>query len=60
MSGSHAAYVTLAVLAALLTAFAQQLGAGKVPIPSDWQWVVPILSAGVVALAALLPKVGSE
>lgn len=59
-SMNGAAYATLAVLSALLTAFAVQLGAGKVPIPDDWQWVVPILSAGLVAVTSLLPRIGSE
>lgn len=43
-----------------LTAFAIQLGAGRVPISDDWQWVVPILSAVVTGLLTLLPRVGSE
>lgn len=43
-----------------LTAFAIQLGAGKVPIPDRWEWAVPILSAVVTATLILLPKGGHE
>lgn len=43
-----------------LTAFAVQLGAGKIPIPEAWSWVVPILAAIVTGAMMFLPRVGSE
>lgn len=49
-------YSTLAILNAILMQFAVELGAGRVPIPDAWRWAVPIASAGLVALTALLPR----
>lgn len=60
MEGKHAiVYGLLAVGNAILTQTAVELGAGHVPLPADWRWVVPIASAGLVALTALLPRVGA-
>lgn len=50
-------YGVLAVVNAVVTQFAVELGAGHVPIAPEWRWVIPIVSAGLVALTALLPRV---
>lgn len=50
------AYSALAILNAILMQFAVELGGGRVPIPDGWRWAVPIASAGLVALTALLPR----
>jgi len=55
-----AKYVLLAVLQAVATAATIQIAAGQVPVPAQSAWVMPIVSAGLLALAALLPKVGSR
>jgi len=49
-------YGTLAVLNLMLTAFAVELGAGRVPIPAEAQWVVPVLVAGLTGATMLLPR----
>ena len=51
-------YGALIVANAGLVALSQQLGAGNVPIPVEWQWTVPILGAMLVATTALLPRIG--
>lgn len=56
--GHGLAYAVLVILNAGLVVFAQQLATGAVPLPQEWQWVVPIAVAMVTALAALLPRVG--
>lgn len=53
-------YGGLMVANAVLCQLAIELGAGRVPLPESWQWVVPILSAGLVALTSLLPRIGAE
>ena len=53
-------YITLVLLNLALGAFALQLGAGKVPIPADWQWTVPIIMAVVTGAGMFLPKAGRE
>ena len=59
--GPHPALmVGLAVLGAVLGQFAIELGAGRVPIPTAWAWVVPILNAGLVVLVAHLPSPASR
>lgn len=50
-------YLALMILNVALGAFNQQLGAGQVPIPPSLTWVVPIVSAVIVALTMLLPKI---
>lgn len=57
---NRALYGLVIVASYGLTAFAVQLGAGKVPIPDEWEWVLPILSAVVTATLTLLPRVGNE
>ena len=57
---SRILYGVAVVLSYALTSFGIQLGAGKVPISPDWEWVVPILSAVVTGLLTLLPRVGYE
>jgi hypothetical protein len=51
-------YAAAIVINAMLVVLAQQLGAGAVPIPPAWQWVVPVAVAGITALTALLPRLG--
>lgn len=53
-------YYALVILNLALGAFAIQLGAGKVPIPAEWQWAVPVLLAVVNGIAMFLPKLGRE
>lgn len=48
--------VGLAVLGAVLGQFAIELGAGRVPVPASWAWVIPIANAGLVVLVAHLPS----
>ena len=61
MSKKHAgAYLALMFVSGALAQFAIELGAGHVPVPIEWRWVVPILSAGIVALTPLLPQVGGD
>lgn len=59
-TASRILYAAAIVVSYALTAFAIQLGAGKVPISDDWQWVVPIVSAVVTGMLTLLPRAGSE
>jgi hypothetical protein len=46
----------LAVLGAVVGQFAVELGAGRVPIPAEWAWTVPIAVAGLVTLGLYLPS----
>lgn len=50
-----AAVAALAVLAAVLGQLAIELGAGRVPVPAELAWLVPIVNAGLVTLVAYLP-----
>lgn len=50
-------YVLIIVATAMLSALGAQLAAGKVPIPAEWSWVVPVLVAGVTSATMLLPRV---
>lgn len=56
----YAVYAALVILNVALSAFNQQLGAGQVPLPHEWSWIIPILSAVIVAATMLLPKLGDE
>lgn len=56
---TRAGYALAIVLSYGLTAFAIQLGAGKVPIPEAWQWTVPIIGALITASLMLLPRPGA-
>lgn len=60
VSYSRVLYAAGCVVNLALTAFAIQLGAGNVPIPTSLIWTVPILTAVVTGLMAFLPRVGSE
>lgn len=61
MRATHTvSYIGLAVLAAMLTVFNIELAQGLVPIPPDWQWVAPIISAGIVAVTVFLPRAGTS
>lgn len=42
------------VLVYVMQQFAIELGAGHVPIPEAWQWTVPILTALIAGLLAVL------
>jgi hypothetical protein len=53
-------YAVLAVLGAGLTAMIPLLMSGSVPIPKEVAWATPVVIAMLVALAALLPKIGHE
>lgn len=53
-------YTLLGVLAAIITAFGVELGKGNVPLPPDYAWLVPILSAAIVAVTAAIRKVTGE
>lgn len=57
---SRVLYIAAVVLNYGLTAFAIELGKGNVPIPTQWQWIIPILSAVVTALLMFLPRYGGE
>jgi len=48
--------VGLAVFGAVIGQFAIELGAGRVPLPAAYLWLVPILNAGLVVLVAYLPS----
>ena len=44
------------VLVYVLQQFAIELGAGHVPIPDEWRWIVPILGAFIAGvLTAITP-----
>ena len=61
MRGNHAAaYGFLVVLNAGVTQLAIQLGAGEVPLPPEWRWCVPTLTAILTAAGALLPRLGGD
>lgn len=54
-------WYSLAIIAnVMLSSLALQLALGKVPIPVEWSWMVPVIIAGTTALTAMLPKLGSE
>lgn len=53
-------YLLLSVASAVLSQLAVELGRGNVPIPAGYEWTVSLLSAGIVALTARLPKVGRD
>jgi hypothetical protein len=53
-------YAVLAVLGAGITALIPVLLSGSAPVPKEWVWAMPVLIAMLVALAALLPKIGHE
>lgn len=55
-----AIYMLLGILAAVIAAFGVELGNGNVPIPPDQAWLVPILSAAIVAVTAAIRKVTGE
>ena len=55
-----AAYGVLVVVNMGLAQFAVELGAGNVPIPMEWRWVVPIAVAMLTATTALLPRLGQK
>lgn len=57
---SRVLYALAVIANFILTAFAIQLGAGKVPIPEAWSWVIPLISAAVTGTLMFLPRVGSE
>ena len=60
-TGAAIGGVITLIVSAVIGAFNMQLGAGKVPIPVEWQWCVPIAGAGITALLAVLtPRVGKE
>jgi hypothetical protein len=48
------------ILSFVLTAFAIELGKGTVPIPDQYQWLVPIINAAVTGALIFLPRPGSE
>lgn len=48
---SNSIAVLFAALNALLVAFGQELTAGKVPIPDEWRWAVPLLVAVITAVS---------
>lgn len=48
------------ILSFVLTAFAIELGKGTVPIPAEYQWLVPIINAAVTGALIFLPRPGSE
>lgn len=49
-------YGGLMIVNAAVTQLAISLGEGKVPLPVEWQWLVPTLVAALTALTALLPS----
>lgn len=55
-----ASYVSLVVLQAVATQLAIEIGAGRVPLPPAWHWVLPVASAGLVTLSMLLPRMGAR
>lgn len=57
---SRVLYALAVVANFVLTAFAIQLGGGRVPISADWQWAVPLITAAVTGAMMFLPRVGSE
>lgn len=42
------------VIVAILSQFNIELGKGNVPIPNDWQWAVPIITAGIAAIITVV------
>ena len=55
-----AVMVLLAVFGAVVGQFAVELGAGRVPVPAGYIWLVPIVNAGLVVLVAHLPSPASR
>ena len=43
-----------AVVAAMVTTFGQELAAGRVPLPEELRWVIPVVVAGISALSPYL------
>lgn len=57
---SRTLYALAMIANFVLTAFAIQLGAGKVPIPPGWEWTIPLIAAAVTGAMMFLPRAGSE
>lgn len=60
MKTNAALYGVLILLNIGLTQFAVELGAGHVPVPEAVRWIVPIVTALLTGLGALLPKLTAE
>lgn len=59
-SVSRALYALAVIANFVLTSFAIQLGAGRVPIPEAWEWITPLISAAVTGALMFLPRAGAE
>lgn len=57
---NRAIYIAAIVFSYALSQFAIELGKGTVPIPPEWQWVVPILNAAITGALMFRPRVGYE
>lgn len=57
---SRALYVGLGILNLMIGTFIYQVGRGEVPFPDSFVWAIPVLLTGLNALAAYLPRLGSE
>lgn len=57
---SRALYALAVIANFVLTSFAIQLGAGRVPIPEAWEWITPLISAAVTGALMFLPRAGAE
>lgn len=54
MSGSAWIYLAITLAVAALTALQGEIVAGRVPIPADWAWLTPVLTALLTALTTRL------
>lgn len=52
-----ASYGALIVAQAMASQLAIEIGAGRVPVPERWQWMLPVAQAGLMAISLLLPSV---
>ena len=48
-----------AIGSVILTTFGQEMSAGRVPIPAEWRWVIPMLVA-VCVVASPYFKIGAD
>lgn len=55
-----AGYGALIIINMACAALAIEVGAGRAPIPAEWQWLVPVIVAVLTGLTMLLPKAGER
>lgn len=58
MSTTAWMYVLIAAAVAALTAVQGEIAAGRAPIPPEWAWLTPVLTALLAALTSRLRALG--